>query len=89
MILVQHTLCTFQVKIVFGKFVPRQVQQQLKVIDLYRIIRGSRVHAAKFFQLLVKVCGYLGCPFFLFGADFQCFIFQVGRVSSQFFLDGF
>src|SRR5690606_42091581 len=87
MILVQYFYSTVEVEIVFGKFAPREIQEQLQAIELYRIISCSRVNACEFFDFLVKMIFDLKPPFFIFSTLAQFLQRYILSISAVFFFD--
>ena len=86
-VLVELLPRTLQVQIVFGGFVPRQIQKQLQICHLHRVFGHRRIQALHFGERLFEHFGHLLVPV-LFGGLFAHFLdFLVGAVAAQLVLN--
>ena len=89
MIPVEHLLGILQVEIILGKFAPGQIEHCFHIIELGGVIGCMGAHTFEFFQLLVECLCHLLRPFFCFGPVPEVFDFLLGRVFTEFILNGF
>ena len=88
MVFVEDLAGLFQVEVVLAVFVPRQVEQQLQVVELHGVVRRHVVGALQFLELFLEEVGGLLVPFLFRGAFAQLVeVFLRGR-SAEFLLDG-
>ena len=87
MVVVEHASGTFQVEVVAGIFVPRQVYQRLQIGKLYAVFGALWVEHIQLVQLLIKHFCCLLAPFALAGLFFQLFAFGRASRSAQLFLN--
>ena len=55
MVVVEDALCAFQVEVVGGIFVPRQVHQRAQIVELLAVVGALRVERVELVELLHEI----------------------------------
>ena len=85
-VIIEFLLYLFEIKVVFGIGVPRQVEHIVEVGVLYRVVGRLGVEAFQFAQLFFELFLYVLVPFHLVASLLQ--LLNVVDIGTQFFLDG-
>ena len=60
---VEHSFCVLDIEVVFGVFVPRNVEQGVEVVVLYAVVGSLRIETFQFVQFLDEDVVHLVRPF--------------------------
>ena len=63
-VVVKFFLGTIQIEIVDGAVLPRQLDHQLQIVELYGVFGHGRIHPFEFAQLFLEQLFGLGFPLF-------------------------
>ena len=88
MVLVENLAGLLQVEVVLAVFVPRQVEQQLQVVELHGVLGRHEVGALQFLELLIEEVGGLLVPLFRGRAFAKLVKVLLGGRPAKFLLDG-